>query len=94
MCHIHTFGLDQHPVYRRDSNTVIRRYAPNPMSFLNRHLCHVLRQRKRRDLDRIVAGLGDKLDGVVNRPALENLIANGKLHFVDWLKPNRQTQSE
>ena len=56
------------------------------MPLRHRHIGHILRQRERRNLDGIVTRVGDKLDGVVNRPTLENLIANGKLHFSDALK--------
>ena len=73
-------------MYRRDSDAVVGGDIANPMPFRHRHIGHILRQRERRNLDGIVTRVGDKLDGVVNRPTLENLIANGKLHFSDALK--------
>src|SRR5256885_1177175 len=88
MIEIHPVRLHQHPMNSGNADSVFVGRIANFLPLLLPDFGNVFADRKRRDLNRVITRLCRKGHRVVERPALEYLITNGKLHFPSTDSPH------
>ena len=80
MRQVEAFGLGQQPMQADDFQAVLIGQAPQLGPLLGRHIAGVFGQREGRNLDAGIAALGGEGKGLLMRPILKRLVADGELH--------------
>ena len=91
---IHALRLHEHPVNAGDADVCARRGFANTRPLCRGNVRDGFRDRERRDLGHVVAGFFRERECVIERPALENLVADAEFHLEENAAERRQVESE